>query len=362
MANIILKNASKHFESVKAIDQVNFEVKDGEFMVLVGPSGCGKSTLLRSIAGLEEITSGQILIDDKDVTSLHSSKRDLAMVFQSYALYPHMNVHKNLSFGLETMKIPKNVIDERVQKATQILQIDQLLKRKPEQLSGGQKQRVAIGRAIVREPKAFLFDEPLSNLDADLRVQMRVEIARLQKRLGATTIYVTHDQVEAMTMADRIVVLNGGRVEQIGKPLELYNQPNNVFVASFIGSPRINLIKLSELVELQNAGKAVIPEATLKTFENKRVEQIGFRPEMVKAETRVSANDLLIHTEVSHMEQLGSEAYIYLETDHSINFVMHNQGQQHFESKNKLAAHVDLGSSHFFDQSGSALVIEKNLA
>ncbi|OUT67800.1 MAG: glycerol-3-phosphate ABC transporter ATP-binding protein, partial [Cellvibrionales bacterium TMED21] len=212
MANIILKNASKHFESVKAIDQVNFEVKDGEFMVLVGPSGCGKSTLLRSIAGLEEITSGQILIDDQDVTSLHSSKRDLAMVFQSYALYPHMNVYKNLSFGLETMKIPKNVIDERVHKAAQVLQIDQLLKRKPKQLSGGQKQRVAIGRAIVREPKAFLFDEPLSNLDADLRVQMRVEIARLQKRLGVTTIYVTHDQVEAMTMADRIVVLNGGRV------------------------------------------------------------------------------------------------------------------------------------------------------
>ena len=251
MANIILKNASKHFENVKAIDQVNFEVKDGEFMVLVGPSGCGKSTLLRSIAGLEKITYGQILIDDKDVTSLHSSKRDLAMVFQSYALYPHMNVHKNLSFGLETMKIPKNVIDERVQKAAQVLQIDQLLKRKPKQLSGGQKQRVAIGRAIVSEPKAFLFDEPLSNLDADLRVQMRVEIARLQKRLGVTTIYVTHDQVEAMTMADLIVVLNGGRVEQIGKPLELYNSPDNVFVAGFIGSPRINLLPVGDLIELR---------------------------------------------------------------------------------------------------------------
>ena len=183
MANILLKNVSKHFDSVRAIDQVNFEVKKGEFLVLVGPSGCGKSTLLRSIAGLETITGGQIHIDDKNVTETHSSKRDLAMVFQSYALYPHMNVYKNLSFGLETMKIPKNVINERVQKAAQILQIDQLLKRKPKQLSGGQKQRVAIGRAIVREPKAFLFDEPLSNLDADLRVQMRVEIARLQKGL-----------------------------------------------------------------------------------------------------------------------------------------------------------------------------------
>ena len=270
MANIILKNASKHFESVKAIDQVNFEVKDAEFMVLVGPSGCGKSTLLRSIAGLEEITSGQILIDDKDVTSLHPSKRDLAMVFQSYALYPHMNVYKNLSFGLETMKIPKNVIDERVQKAAQVLQIDQLLKRKPKQLSGGQKQRVAIGRAIVREPKAFLFDEPLSNLDADLRVQMRVEIARLQKRLGVTTIYVTHDQVEAMTMADRIVVLNGGRVEQIGKPLELYNTPNNVFVAGFIGSPRINLLQLHDLVQLGKGQQATISDSLMDQLNQKK--------------------------------------------------------------------------------------------
>ncbi|MGA1750750.1 MAG: ABC transporter ATP-binding protein, partial [bacterium] len=329
MANIILKNASKHFESVKAIDQVNFEVRDGEFMVLVGPSGCGKSTLLRSIAGLEEITSGQILIDDRDVTALHSSKRDLAMVFQSYALYPHMNVYKNLSFGLETMRIPQNVIEERVNRAAKILQIDQLLKRKPKQLSGGQKQRVAIGRAIVREPKAFLFDEPLSNLDADLRVQMRVEIARLQKRLGVTTIYVTHDQVEAMTMADRIVVLNGGRVEQIGKPLELYNTPNNVFVAGFIGSPRINLLQLDDLVQLRKSQQATISDSLMDLFNQQKVHQLGFRPEMIKFTSDGIANSLVLNTEVSYMEQLGSESYIYLEIENQLNLVMHNQGQQH---------------------------------
>ncbi len=358
MANIILKNASKHFESVKAIDQVNFEVKDGEFMVLVGPSGCGKSTLLRSIAGLEEITSGQILIDDQDVTSLHSSKRDLAMVFQSYALYPHMNVYKNLSFGLETMKIPKNVIDERVQKAAQVLQIDQLLKRKPKQLSGGQKQRVAIGRAIVREPKAFLFDEPLSNLDADLRVQMRVEIARLQKRLGVTTIYVTHDQVEAMTMADRIVVLNRGRVEQIGKPLELYNTPNNVFVAGFIGSPRINLLQLHDLVQLGKGQQATISDSLMDQLNQKKVHQLGFRPEMIRFTSDGIANSLVLNTEVSYMEQLGSESYIYLEIENQLNLVMHNQGQQHFESKSKLPSHIDISLCHFFDQNGNRLNIE----
>ena len=358
MANIILKNASKHFESVKAIDQVNFEVKDGEFMVLVGPSGCGKSTLLRSIAGLEEITSGQILIDDQDVTSLHSSKRDLAMVFQSYALYPHMNVYKNLSFGLETMKIPKSVIDERVNRAAKILQIDQLLKRKPKQLSGGQKQRVAIGRAIVREPKAFLFDEPLSNLDADLRVQMRVEIARLQKRLGVTTIYVTHDQVEAMTMADRIVVLNGGRVEQIGKPLELYNSPNNVFVAGFIGSPRINLLPLRDLIELRQNQHATISDSILELMEKENVHQLGFRPEMIRFNTEGIANFLTLDTEVSYMEQLGSEAYIYLEIENKLNLVMHNQGQEHFESKLKLPSCIDLGLCHFFDQNGKQISIE----
>ncbi len=358
MANIILKNASKHFESVKAIDQVNFEVKDGEFMVLVGPSGCGKSTLLRSIAGLEEITSGQILIDDQDVTSLHSSKRDLAMVFQSYALYPHMNVYKNLSFGLETMRIPQNIIDERVNRAAKILQIDQLLKRKPKQLSGGQKQRVAIGRAIVREPKAFLFDEPLSNLDADLRVQMRVEIARLQKRLGVTTIYVTHDQVEAMTMADRIVVLNGGRVEQIGKPLELYNSPNNVFVAGFIGSPRINLLPLSDLIDLRKNQHATISDSILELMQKANVHQLGFRPEMIQFNAEGIANSLTLDTEVSYMEQLGSEAYIYLEIENKLNLVMHNQGQEHFESKLKLPSCIDLKLCHFFDQNGKQISIE----
>ncbi|MDT8267078.1 ATP-binding cassette domain-containing protein, partial [Roseomonas sp. DSM 102946] len=238
-----MEHVHKCFAEHAVIEDVNLSVTNGEFVVFVGPSGCGKSTLLRMIAGLESISEGNLRIDGEVMNDVPAAQRGIAMVFQSYALYPHMNVYKNMAFALETARMPKPDIDARVRRAAGILQLDHLLDRKPKQLSGGQRQRVAIGRAIVREPKIFLFDEPLSNLDAELRVQMRVEIAKLHQQLGNTMIYVTHDQVEAMTMADKIVVLRGGKVEQVGSPLELYNNPVNRFVAGFIGSPKMNFLQ-----------------------------------------------------------------------------------------------------------------------
>jgi ABC-type sugar transport system ATPase subunit len=242
VADLELRKVVKRFGAVEVIHGIDLAINDGEFVVFVGPSGCGKSTLLRMIAGLEAISDGDVLIDGAVVTEVPAAKRELAMVFQSYALYPHMSVRKNLSFGLETMGVARAEIDRKIRDAAEILQINELLERRPGQLSGGQRQRVAIGRAIVREPRIFLFDEPLSNLDAELRTQMRVEINKLHRRLGATMIFVTHDQVEAMTLADRIVVLRKGVIEQVGTPLDLYNKPANVFVAGFIGSPRMNLL------------------------------------------------------------------------------------------------------------------------
>ncbi|NEI73610.1 sn-glycerol-3-phosphate ABC transporter ATP-binding protein UgpC [Rhizobium lusitanum] len=243
MADVSIHNVKKSYGSVEAIPRLSFEITDGEFVVLVGPSGCGKSTLLRMIAGLEEISGGDIAIDGDVINDVPPKERDIAMVFQNYALYPHMTVKENMSFALKLMKRSKAEIDERVENAARILGLGQLLDRYPRALSGGQRQRVAMGRAIVRNPKVFLFDEPLSNLDAKLRVQMRTEIRALHQRLKTTTVYVTHDQVEAMTMADKIVVMNGGRVEQIGAPLDLYDQPENLFVAGFIGSPAMNLLE-----------------------------------------------------------------------------------------------------------------------
>ncbi|NBX17227.1 MAG: sn-glycerol-3-phosphate ABC transporter ATP-binding protein UgpC [Proteobacteria bacterium] len=244
MAKLVIKDLNKIYENkVEVLKNVNIEAAHGEFLVLVGPSGCGKSTLLRMIAGLEDVTSGSIEIGERTVNELAPAERDIAMVFQDYALYPHMSVRENLSFGLRIKKRPQEEIDERVQTASKMLNIDHLLERKPSQLSGGQRQRVAIGRAIVRKPALFLFDEPLSNLDAQLRSQTRIELAALHQKVGATVVYVTHDQVEAMTLADRIAVLNKGRVQQLGSPLELYNKPVNTFVASFIGNPSMNFFK-----------------------------------------------------------------------------------------------------------------------
>jgi multiple sugar transport system ATP-binding protein len=260
MGSIILRKVAKNFGGLDVIKEVDLDIRDGEFVVFVGPSGCGKSTLLRLIAGLEDVSSGTISIDGVDVTDEPPARRGLAMVFQSYALYPHMSVYSNIAFPLKMAGVPKEAIDKKVRDAARVLNLTDYLDRKPRQLSGGQRQRVAIGRAIVREPKAFLFDEPLSNLDAALRVNMRLEISELHHSLKTTMIYVTHDQVEAMTMADRIVVLNAGRIEQVGSPLELYRTPANLFVAGFIGSPRMNFVNGAEAAKLGAATVGIRPE------------------------------------------------------------------------------------------------------
>jgi multiple sugar transport system ATP-binding protein len=292
MGSIELKQVRKEFGGVKVINGVDLKVEDGEFTVFVGPSGCGKSTLLRLIAGLEDISSGTILIDGKDATNVGPAQRGLAMVFQSYALYPHMSVRGNIEFALKMAKQPREMIDQKVNKAAAILNLTDYLERKPRQLSGGQRQRVAIGRAIVREPKAFLFDEPLSNLDAALRVQMRLEIGDLHQSLKTTMIYVTHDQVEAMTMADKIVVLNRGEVAQIGSPLELYNRPQNVFVARFIGSPTMNL-------------------ATGPSAQKRNAATLGIRPEHLGISTTAGEWP----AKVRLAEHLGSDTFVYVEVD-----------------------------------------------
>jgi multiple sugar transport system ATP-binding protein len=291
MGHLNLTKVTKSFGPVDVIKGVDLEVKDGEFCVFVGPSGCGKSTLLRIIAGLEDATSGDILIDNKRVNLTPPSEREIAMVFQSYALYPHLTVRDNMALGLKQAGAPRATIDERVAAASRMLSLEPLLARRPAELSGGQRQRVAIGRSIVRTPKLFLFDEPLSNLDAALRVHTRIEIARLHRELAATMIYVTHDQVEAMTLADRIVVLNAGRIEQVGAPMELYNNPANTFVAGFIGSPQMNFL------EAQALGA---PGKTL-----------GIRPEHLE----ISRDTGRIPGTISHVEHLGGETNVYVKTD-----------------------------------------------
>ena len=273
MAGVTISNVSKSYGDIQVMYDINLEISDEEFVVFVGPSGCGKSTLLRMIAGLEEITSGEISIGDKVVNDVAPSKRGVAMVFQTYALYPHMSVFNNMAFGLKQAKTPKQEIEKRVRAAAEVLHISEYLDRTPRALSGGQRQRVAIGRAIVREPDVFLFDEPLSNLDAALRVQTRLEIARLHNRLGSTMVYVTHDQVEAMTLADKIVVLRDGRIEQVGTPIELYENPANTFVAQFIGSPKMNFFAHDDLAETV--------QQSFKTLDSQKI--IGIRPEHLQA-------------------------------------------------------------------------------
>ena len=292
MASITLNNVGKVYAGgARAVGGVNIDIADGEFLVLVGPSGCGKSTLLRMVAGLESITEGEVRIGDRVVNDIEPADRDIAMVFQNYALYPHMSVRQNLAYGLKNRGTPKAEIERRVAIASDILQIGPFLDRKPRALSGGQRQRVAMGRAIVREPAAFLFDEPLSNLDAKLRVAMRLEIKELQKRLRTTSIYVTHDQLEAMTLADRLVVLNGGQIEQIGTPLEVYRRPASAFVASFIGSPAMNLIEASAVPHLPGTGHA---------------GHVGIRPE----DLSVSA-DGPIQMTVMAVEELGAQRLVH---------------------------------------------------
>src|SRR6184192_2207951 len=315
MANVVMRGLHKKYDEVHAVIDVNLEIRDKEFVVLVGPSGCGKTTTLRMVAGLESITSGRILIDDKVINHLPPMDRDIAMVFQNYALYPHMSVYDNMAFGLKMRKFDKAEIQKRVREAAEILGIHDYLHRKPRQLSGGQRQRVALGRAIVRHPQVFLFDEPLSNLDAKLRVQMRVELKKLHERLGTTAIYVTHDQVEAMTLGDRVVVMRDGRVQQVGDPLELYNQPANRFVAGFIGSPAMNFASVR--IAAENGGlwatgdgiRLKIPAAMSNRLgaQTGKAVTFGIRPEDLRVANGSDPAEMSIEAVVEVIERLGSE-------------------------------------------------------
>jgi multiple sugar transport system ATP-binding protein len=332
MGKIALKNVQKRFGDVDVIPGVDLVIEEGEFVVFVGPSGCGKSTLLRLIAGLEDTSGGEIVIDGIDVANVPPSRRGLSMVFQSYALYPHMSVRNNIAFGLKMAGQPKEVIDQKVAKAASTLNLTDYLDRKPRALSGGQRQRVAIGRAIVREPKAFLFDEPLSNLDAALRVQMRIEIMQLHAALGSTMIYVTHDQVEAMTMADRIVVLNKGRIEQVGTPLELYNRPDTLFVAGFIGSPRMNFLK-GEAARGLNA------------------EIVGIRPEHLM----LSSSGGQWPGTIQIAEHLGSDTYLHIDGDGLGRITARAPGEFPSGPGGKVWMTPDMNRLHRFDSQGKAI-------
>ena len=343
MASLELRQIVKRFGPVGVIHGVDLTVTEGEFVVFVGPSGCGKSTLLRIIAGLESASGGDVLIGGERVNDMPAAERGLAMVFQSYALYPHMSVYQNLSFGLENARLAKDEIDRRVRRAAEMLRIDQLLTRKPRQLSGGQRQRVAIGRAITREPRIFLFDEPLSNLDAELRVQMRVELSKLHADLGNTMIYVTHDQVEAMTMADKIVVLRDGRIEQVGRPLDLYNRPVNRFVAGFIGSPRMNFVNATidktdaRGLSVTAAGLPPLPLA-LAPGDAKPGDNvtIGVRPEHLASG---ASSGWRLSAEV--IEQLGGMSFIHGVLPSGEKLVIAEPGQTPVRAGDAIVVHVD---------------------
>ncbi len=363
MAEVHIHSLNKKFDEVHAVKDVNLGIHDKEFVVLVGPSGCGKTTTLRMVAGLELITSGRILIDDKVINNLPPMDRDIAMVFQNYALYPHMSVYDNMAFGLKMRKFSRPDIAKRVQEAAEILGIQELLRRKPRQLSGGQRQRVALGRAIVRHPQVFLFDEPLSNLDAKLRVQMRVELKKLHDRLGTTAIYVTHDQVEAMTLGDRVVVMRDGLVQQVGEPLELYNEPANLFVAGFLGSPAMNFatVQISETngaIWATNEGLRIkVPaEAAARLGRHVRSEvTMGIRPEDLHVASSADPAELGFDALVEVVEKLGSEILLDVaagpqsmvaSVDPSIRVNVHD--------RLRLALNPD--RLHFFDARSEAVI------
>jgi multiple sugar transport system ATP-binding protein len=355
-----LRKVSKAFGATKVIHDVDLDIAHGEFVVFVGPSGCGKSTLLRLIAGLEDITSGDLLIDGERMNDALPSQRGIAMVFQSYALYPHMTVYENMAFGLRLAQAGKEAIDARVREAARVLQIEHLLDRKPRALSGGQRQRVAIGRAITRAPKVFLFDEPLSNLDASLRVQMRIEIARLKDEVDATMIYVTHDQVEAMTLADRIVVLQAGKVEQVGSPLDLYERPRNLFVAGFIGSPRMNLIpgvaepvgSAAVAVRLPGGAALELPvEGGARGLAGAKVT-LGIRPEDLAPAGR---GDAALAGKVLVVEQLGSESYVYFRAEGDLTVVARREPTAGMAPDEALSVGLVAGRCHLFGPDGLAI-------
>jgi lactose/L-arabinose transport system ATP-binding protein len=344
MASLKISKATKKYDKVEVIHGIDLEIEDGEFCVFVGPSGCGKSTLLRMISGLEEVTSGQIYIGEKDVTTMHPADRGIAMVFQSYALYPHMTVRENMGFGLKMTKVPSDEIDKKVNDAASILHLEDYLDRKPKTLSGGQRQRVAIGRSIVRGPEVFLFDEPLSNLDAELRVEMRVEISRLHRELGTTIIYVTHDQVEAMTLADKIVVLKEGLIQQVGRPLELYEDPQNIFVAGFIGSPTINFLKgsiVDSKLSMPNLNSSKLKVS--KSITSSMTELIvGLRPQHLKL---AKSGDL----EVEFTEALGDISYVYLKTPDGERVVVESREEKLPVTGSKVGIEANTSSALFFD-------------
>jgi multiple sugar transport system ATP-binding protein len=358
MAQLVLNSVTKSFGGLRVIHGVDLAVADGEFVVFVGPSGCGKSTLLRLIAGLEQPTTGTIAIDGADVTSVPASDRGLAMVFQSYALYPHMSVYQNMAFGLENMGLPRAEIEKRVNRAAAMLRLTEYLKRKPKELSGGQRQRVAIGRAVVRDPKIFLFDEPLSNLDAELRVATRKELAALHNEIGGTMIYVTHDQVEAMTLADRIVVLRAGRVEQIGTPLDLYNKPDNLFVAGFIGSPKMNLFKARVAhaadgnvgLAFGQSGKMALTLQSPSPAPGDEVT-LGIRPEHCD----IVASDHDLEATIELAEYLGSETYFACACDGVGQFTVHAPGQVVRQRGETLKLRFERAHLHLFDSNERAL-------
>jgi multiple sugar transport system ATP-binding protein len=359
MAEVILRGVCKSFGRATVIHDVDLSIRDGEFVVFVGPSGCGKSTLLRLIAGLEDISAGEILIDGQIVNDRTPKERGIAMVFQSYALYPHMSVFDNMAFGLEMSKRSRSEIDQRVRRAARMLQIEPLLERKPRELSGGQRQRVAIGRAIVRDPRVFLFDEPLSNLDAALRVQTRIEIAGLHRDTRATMIYVTHDQVEAMTLADTIVVLNKGRVEQVGPPLELYHRPANLFVAGFIGSPQMNFWTSEVLaangrsvsVRLPGGHVVEVPAASDGVRPGEEVT-IGIRPEHIAASELGQAN---LEGRVHLVEQLGESHLLYVRAGDESLMTVRAAGDARQRAGDDVALTVPADLCHVFRRSGEAL-------
>lgn len=349
MAHVTLRDVTKIYDGdVLAVENADFQIPDECFTVLVGPSGCGKSTILRMIAGLEEITDGDIYIDGERINDMPPKDRDIAMVFQNYALYPHMSVYKNMAFGLKLRKYPKAEIAQRVHEAAEILSISHLLSRKPKHLSGGERQRVAVGRAIVRHPKVFLFDEPLSNLDAKLRVQMRMEISRLHERLKATIVYVTHDQVEAMTMGDQIVVLNDGKIQQIADPSTLYHQPANRFVGGFIGTPPMNFIETRirpETLQFEGFDVGLTPRLRekLKGFSADSVT-LGIRPEDIHV--RRAANNT-VETQVELVEPLGNYVLLYLRAGES-HFIVQSDGVNAPRHNAPLSVHFNMDSAHLF--------------
>jgi len=359
MANINIQNINKYFGKVHVIKDISLDIKSESFTVLVGPSGCGKSTMLRMIAGLEEINSGTISIDGQIVNNLPPKERDIAMVFQSYALYPHMTVFDNMAFGLKLEKRSNDEINERVNEAAKILQIQDYLDRKPKQLSGGQRQRVAIGRAITRKPKVFLFDEPLSNLDAALRVQMRVELAKLHDQLNATMIYVTHDQTEAMTLANDIVVLDQGIVSQKGTPMDLYNSPKNLFVAGFIGSPKMNFIESTVIsknsnsseVDILGSGKLSIPKVLSNVSEGDKIK-IGIRPEHLEIN---QISDVVWEGKVFVAEKLGSGTFLYLEKDGEP-LVVQTDGDTKIKVGDTIKVGINSSRCHIFNEKGSSII------